>query len=286
MVFWGLSFVATKMALQSFSAFTLIFARFSIAACFFLALMIWKGFPSFTRKAHAKLFLLALFEPGIYFIFETLGLQYTSAPKAALIIATIPMVVLVSASLFLRERSSPAKLVGVIISFAGIVVLIGGDPNFNWKLGGAFTGDLFIFGAVISAALYILFARNLGRYYTAIEITSMQVIYGALLYAPAFIWEFSAIRWAAISKSSLIALMYLTLFATIAAFLCYNHALTKISASRASIFINGIPVVTAVGAWILLGERLTLIQAGGGLLVLLAVYVTNLPILQPHFQKI
>ncbi|NLO21704.1 MAG: DMT family transporter [Syntrophomonadaceae bacterium] len=60
-------------------------------------------------------------------------------------------------------------------------------------------------------------------------------------------------------------------------FLAYNFALTRIEASRASIFINGVPVVTAVGAWFILGEKLTLLQMGGGALVLLAVFISSIP---------
>jgi len=285
MLFWGLSFVATKMALQSIPTFTLIFFRFSIAACLLLPWLIHRGRLSFTRKDHFKLFLVALFEPGLYFIFETIGLQHTSAPKAALIIATIPVVVLFAASLLLGERTSPVKLFGTLISVGGISVLVTGDPQFKWDLGGPLLGDLLIFGAVISASLYIICARDLGKNYSAIEITGMQVIYGTLFYAPAFIWELPDIQWAAISTNSIGALVYLTLFATIAAFLCYNHALTKIPASRAAIFINGIPLVTAVGAWVLLGEKLTIIQAGGGLLVLCAVYLTNRPEVQTIPQE-
>jgi drug/metabolite transporter (DMT)-like permease len=59
--------------------------------------------------------------------------------------------------------------------------------------------------------------------------------------------------------------------------LAYNYALTRIEASRASVFINGVPVVTAVGAWFILGEKLTLLQVGGGALVLLAVFISNIP---------
>ncbi|MBW2091053.1 MAG: DMT family transporter, partial [Deltaproteobacteria bacterium] len=129
--------------------------------------------------------------------------------------------------------------------------------------------------AVFFFFFYIISARSLGKKYSAWEITSMQTIYGALLYMPAFLWELPRTQWAAISGPSIGALIYLTLFATIGAFLFYNHALTKIPAPRAAVFLNGVPVVTAVAAWILLGERLTLIQAGGGALVLLGVYLTN-----------
>jgi drug/metabolite transporter (DMT)-like permease len=158
----------------------------------------------------------------------------------------------------------------------GIGILIVGDPNFSWQWGGSLLGDLLIIGAVVTAALYMVCARNLGKGHAAIEITAFQMIYGALMYAPVFFWELPTVRWSAISGRSAAALIYLTLFATCAAFLFYNYALTKLPAGKAAVFINGIPVVTAVAAWLLLDETLTLMQLCGGLLVLTAVCITNL----------
>jgi drug/metabolite transporter (DMT)-like permease len=276
-IFWGLSFVATKVALESIPTFTIIFARFSLASVFFAGMMFRNGFPSFTPRDHVMIFLTAFFEPGLYFIFETLGLVYTTAPKASLIIATVPITVMVLSALILNEKTGRLGIAGILLSLVGIVVLITGDPDFDWTFGGSLMGDLLIFGAVLSAALYIVGARNLGRRYSSLEITTMQVFYGAVFYAPAFIWQLPDISWDSISGRSWGGLVYLTVFATVAAFLCYNYALTKIPASRASVFINGIPVVTAIGAWIILGESLTIFQAGGGVLVLIAVFITNLP---------
>ncbi len=285
-LFWGLSFVATKIALESLPTFTLVFARFALGSCLFLALMVRYGLPRFTVRVHGKLLLTAIFEPGLYFIFETIGLQHTTAPKAALIIALIPIVVLVLAFLFLGERSSLWSLFGIFMSLVGIAALVGGDLQFRWALGDHLLGDLLIFGAVISAALYIVCARDLGRSHPAREITSMQTLYGALFYLVPFLLELPKLQWSAISGRSLGALAYLTIFATFGAFLFYNYALTKVSASRASVFINGIPVVTALGAWLLLDEKLTMFQAIGGLLVLLGVYLANLPGSQTEPQEL
>jgi drug/metabolite transporter (DMT)-like permease len=275
-IFWGLSFVATKIALETFPTFTLIFIRFSLAAFFFCGLMLIRGVPKFSRGDHIRIFLMALFEPGLYFIFETMGLQYTSAPKTALIIATIPVAVLVFAFLFINERPAVTSVVGIGLSLIGIGILVVGDPNFSWQFRGSLLGDLLIIGAVITAALYMVCARNLGKGHAALDITGFQMIYGALLYAPVFFWELPAVQWSVISSRSVVALVYLTLFATCAAFLFYNYALTKLPAGKASVFINGIPVVTAVAAWLLLGETLTILQLCGGLLVLTAVCLTNL----------
>jgi len=277
MVFWGLSFVATKVALESLPTFTLVFVRFSLAALIFLFLRRGGAWPVFKGQDRIKMVLLALFEPGLYFVFETLGLQHTSAPKTALIIATIPLVVLVLGRIMLKERTSGASIVGIVLSFCGITLLVVGDPQFGWNLKGSLLGDLLIGGAVISASLYMIFARDLGRNYSSMDITFVQIVYGALFFGLPFFWELPAIVWQTITLRSWLAVGYLTLFATIGAFLCYNFALTRVPASRAAVFVNGIPVVTAIGAWLLLDERLTALQAGGGALVLVAVFITNLP---------
>jgi drug/metabolite transporter (DMT)-like permease len=275
MVFWGVSFVATKVALDSFPTFTLIFIRFGLAGCLFLGRALAKGMPAFTRRDHLKLFVMALFEPGLYFVFETLGLQYTTAPKAALLIAAVPVTVLIFARVLIGERISPASVAGILFSLAGIAVLIIGDPSFQWEFGGRLLGDALIMGAVVTASLYMVYARDLGRLYSAWDITTFQVFYGALFYAPMFVKESLTLNRAQISGLSFLAVGYLTVFATVIAFLCYNFGLTRIPASRASVFINGIPVVTALTAWVVLGERLTLLQAAGGAMVLFGVWITN-----------
>jgi drug/metabolite transporter (DMT)-like permease len=277
MIFWGLSFVATKVALESIPTFTLVFIRFSLAALIFLLLRKGRKWPSFERKDHVKMVLLALFEPGLYFIFETIGLQYTSAPKTALIIATIPVVVLVLSAVMLGERTDGTNIAGIILSFGGIALLVVGDPEFSWSLEGSLLGDLLIGGAVVSASLYMIFARDLGRTYSSVEITFVQIVYGALFFCLPFVWELSSSVWPVVTLRSSVAAIYLTVFATVGAFLCYNFALSQVPASRAAVFVNGIPVVTAIGAWVLLDERLTVIQTGGGGLVLVAVFLTNLP---------
>jgi len=275
-IFWGVSFVATKIALESIPTFTLVLTRFALAGCVFLILMLLRGFPRLTLKEHARIMLIALCEPGLYFTFETIGLQYTTASMASLIIATIPIAVLILSALFLGERTRLAGIIGMVISLGGIAILITADPEFDLAVSGRLLGNLLIFGAVLSAAFYIISARSLGRDHSAMEFTGLQTIYGALLYVPAFLWEFPEVQWAAISLRSAAALGFLTLFATIGAFLCYNHALTQLPATRAAVSINGIPVVTALSAWVLLGERLTGVQIGGGILVLVGVFLTNI----------
>jgi drug/metabolite transporter (DMT)-like permease len=275
-LFWGFSFVATKVALKSFSPFILIFFRFITAALFFVFLLMRTGFPTLKQGNFKKLMLLALFQPGLYFTFETLGLQYTSATKTSLIIATIPMVVLLFSILFLKEKIRWINTLGIIISMAGVSLLVFGSGDAT-TLAGALLGDMLITGAVFSAAVYMIITRHLGQSMTPVQITGMQVILGAVIFFPAFLYDLPEFQWQAVTREGFIALIALTIFATIGAFLCYNFALSRIPAARAAVCLNGIPVVTAFGAWVLLGETLSPLQFLGGGIVLSAVYLANVP---------
>ncbi len=276
-LFWGLSFIGTKIVLASFTPFSLIFIRFSIAACFFLGLLWYRGFPVLTLKEHGIIVLAALFQPGLYFLCETTGLQYTSASKASLIVATIPITVLGLSILFLKERSTLLVLAGMGVSLVGVGLLIFGDPRSRSALEGPLLGDALIFGAVLSMAFYTVVMKNMAQNHSTLDITGLQICYGALLFVPAFLWELPHLDLSRVNSTSLAALAGLTLFATIGAFFCFNYALARLTAARTSIFLNCVPIVTASAAWLILGERLTLLQLIGGMLVLVAVYLTNVP---------
>ncbi len=273
-IFWGLSFVATKVALKSFTPFCLIFFRFFVASLFFGWLLQRTGYPTLNRQNLKGLTLLAIFQPGLYFTFETLGLQYTSATKTSLIIATIPIVVLFLSILFLKEKVRWVNTLGIVISIVGVSLLIFGSDN-QEALAGAILGDLLIAGAVLSAAVYMIIARHLGQTITPIQLTGMQIIFGAVIFLPAFLYDLPTVNWGAVTGEGIAALVALTIFATIGAFLCYNYALHRIPAARAAVCLNGIPVVTALGAWLLLGETVTLLQLIGGIIVLAAVVLAN-----------
>jgi drug/metabolite transporter (DMT)-like permease len=273
-LFWGLSFIATKIALVSFTPFCLIFARFSTAALFFACLLFRRGAPPINKATFKKLFLLALFQPGLYFFFETYGLTFTGATKTSLIIATIPILVLIFSAIFLKERVRLINAAGIVMSLLGVALLVFGEKEAAIS-SGVLWGDFLIFGAVLSATIYIIFARYLGQTISAVQITGLQVIFGTLLFLPFFLWDLNSMNWQQITIEAIIAVICLSLFATIGAFLCYNFALSRIGAARASVFINVIPVITACGAWSVLGETLTALQIIGAIVVILAVYLAN-----------
>lgn len=271
--FWGSSFPATKIVLQGFTPVAYVFLRFVGASVIFGMLMI-RRFRILPKGVHLKLVLMAFFQPTLYFLFESAGLQYTSASSASMIIAGIPGVVALLAGFFLKERLNVRQWAGVLLSIAGVILLAGFDDNPTYT-DSSLLGNGLVILAALSASLYMIVARHLSADLSAVELTFYQVFYGMLLLLPVFLFRMSTVPWQQINAPAIGALVFLILGATLVAFLAYNFALTRIDASKAAVFLNGVPLASIFVAWILLGERLGLLQIAGGLIVISGVTLTN-----------
>jgi drug/metabolite transporter (DMT)-like permease len=274
-LFWGLSFVATKVALETIPPTLLLFVRFAVAGIILILFLPRGIIRNLSLEDHALLFATAAFEPGLYFLFETLALQRIHAAEASLIVATIPVIVLFFAAVFLGERNSGQVVFGIALSIAGVAVLTLTGTGSGLYPERSLAGYLLMFGAVITASGYITMARSLTRKLGALLVTTMQVGFGGIFFAPVALWKWDPTVLTEVSLRSGFGLGFLIVFATVGAFFCYNYSLTRINAAVASAYLNGIPLVTAVAAWFLLGERLTMVQCIGGGLILLSVHMVN-----------
>lgn len=264
-LFWGSSFVATKLVLEVWPTWAYMFLRFAGASLVFLAALLWKRRLAIPRRVIPRLMLLSVFQPGLYFLFESLGLERTSAASSAIIIAAIPAVVALASAFFLNERLSRRGWIGTLLSITGIGIITLFDRNAGTQ-DASLEGNLFILLAVLSGAAYMLLSRRISRDLTPLQTTGYQMFFATIFFLPGFIVQGDALMHTAVQWEILFAFGFLVLGATFAAFLSYNYALSRISAPKASIFINGIPVVTVIVGWIVLGEGVNWVQIGGGAL--------------------
>ncbi len=279
-LFWGSSFPAIKLVLSGFGPIFYIFFRFVGSSLLFGLIIIYRRRRghrrrSLARPTHLKLALMALFEPGLYFLFETVGMQYTSASSASLIVAAVPALVALLAGIFLKERLLRREVLGVLLSVAGALVLAGFDDNAAYA-NSSLMGNSLIMLAAVSAAIYMIIARHLSANVTALEVTTYQIFYGALYFFPVFLFRLPSADWTTINLASVAALLFLVIGATVLAFFFYNTALSKIHASKAAVFLNGVPVVSILVSAVLLKERLGTVQIIGGIIIILGVTLTNI----------
>jgi len=277
MLIWGVSFVATKYLLGFMTPITYMAVRFAVAAVLFTGILMYYGLPRFNRRVHLLVLVTALAEPVAYFIFESYGLNFTTASKASLIIATIPVMVMVAARVFLGEPVSTRGIWSVVVSMAGIALVVLGDPDVSLSQPGSMVGDLLVFGAVISASTYITMARHVGKTNSTVHITAMQILYGALVFVILWLFQSPDAKRMSLDGAGWAALLFLAGGATIGAFLLYNYALSHVHAGEAALFINAIPVITAITARFFLNERLSVVQISGAVLVIAAVTWSRRP---------
>ncbi len=254
MALWGSSFVALKLAFAELPPLWVIFARMALGSLVFLCAWRWRGRLDYRAGDWKYLLGLAVCEPCLYFVFEAIALQNTSASQAGMITALLPLLVAVGAYVFLHERITRTSLAGFLLAIAGVVWLsLGGTADEHAPA--PLLGNFFEFLAMLCAMVYTLILKFLSTRYSAFLLTAMQAFVGAPFFLLLALWHEPTPS--SISLTGVVAVVYLGLVVTVGAYGLYNFAVSRLPASQASAFVNLIPLFTLLIAVLLLGESLT-----------------------------
>lgn len=278
MSFWAMSFVWVKIVYKYYEPLTTITLRLLIAS-----LLLWVIVPflrislKIRREDIGWFFLLAFTEPFCYFLGEAFGMKYVSSTVGAIIISTIPLFVLIPGILFFKERLSLMNIVGVIVSFGGIVTMMytrgygfGGSPD------APLHGVLLMFFAVFSAVGYSMLIKRLSDRYHAVTLVAWQSFLGAIYFLPLFyLFDYENFRTVTPNAELIGALLTLTVFASVLAFLLYIPVIQRIGIAKANVFANLIPVMTAVFSYFVLAEAFTLRKVIGMALVIGGLFLSE-----------
>jgi drug/metabolite transporter (DMT)-like permease len=273
-IFWGLSFISIKVAVEVFPPMTLAAARFILAS---LLLFVFhaKREPSFRieRSDLPGFIVSGLLGITLYFFCENNGVKLISPSEAAIIVAGIPVLSTLADTIIYRNPLSPAKVVGVVMSVLGVYLVVrhGLDAK-----GSPIVGYLFMLGAVVAWVLYNFRTRPLFNRYSQLGIVSRQMIYGTIAFLPFLLFELQSIQWHRVSLVILLHVLYLGVFCSALAYTLYIYALDHLGVVTTSLFINLVPVVTVVFGTVFLDESIGLAQIAGGLLVLVSVSLVSL----------
>ena len=272
MALWGSSFIALKFAFAELPPLWVIFGRMLLGSVVFLLAWRWRGRVEYRRGDWKYLLGLAACEPCLYFIFEALALQNTSASQAGMITALLPLLVAVGAYAYLGERISRTTLVGFLLAVVGAIWLsLAGEPDVHAP--NPLLGNFYEFLAILCAVGYTLLLKHLSERYSAFFLTAMVAFVGSLFFLPLAL--VSAPFPSEVSALGLGAVLYLGVVVTVGAYGLYNLGVSRLPASQASGFINLIPVFTLVFAMLLLGERLTIMQMFAAALVFSGVILSQ-----------
>lgn len=263
-----------KIVVKYYDPITIIFLRLLISGSLLLLFLLITGKFEHIRREDYKWFLaLALTQPFCYFLGESFGLRLVSPTIASVIISTIPVFSPLVAYYTIKEKFSAFSLAGILISFAGILLMV---VKRDFSLNAAPAGILLLFFAVLSALFYGVIIRKFTQNYSPYTIITTQNIIGMFYFLPLFlVIDFPHFITVKPTRELLAALIQLAVFASTFAYLLYIIALRNFGLTRANIFTNLIPIFTAVASWMILGEMLTLAKIIGIIVVICGVVVSQ-----------
>jgi drug/metabolite transporter (DMT)-like permease len=253
---------------------TLITLRLIIASVLLFVVGRLTGKFQMVRKKDIKMFLLlALFEPFIYYVGETYGLTLVESTLASVIVSTIPLFAPLLAFVVLGEKISLANILGILVSLTGVFFVIY-EPNGGFHANP--WGVALLFLAVFAAICYATTLRKISSYYNTLNVIFYQSLFGLLYFIPTFlIVDASKISSMKVSGEALLALFMLSVFASVIAFVLFAWAVRKVGVSRTNVFVNLIPVFTAILAWLILNENITLLKWIGIVVVVGGLFVSQ-----------
>ena len=285
MLCWAGAGIAVKEALVVFSPLTLIVLRFSLA----IVLMLLVG-VLFRRhevlglqrvdKRDIPLFVLGgLFQPFLYFIFETYTYQSFASPTIAeAMLSTQPIMAPILAFIILREKVTRNNVVGILISTMGMLLLLLVGAN-NFALGNPWGVLLAIVTVSMSVGYTIILRRIPTRYSSLSIVFYVQLVALVLFYAVWGVFDRQSLQDTIVPLSAdlspVIAVGYLAVFASVTAFILFCYTVRQIGVTRANVFNNVRPVFTALLMWVIFDEQLPIWKWVGIIVIVIGLFISQ-----------
>ncbi len=292
-VFWACAFPFIKILLEELSFINLTIMRFfvvCVALIFFIPLLS-KRLSPLQKKDIIPIFLLGFFGIIGYHLGLNFGEQYVSAGAASLIIATIPIFVVIMSMIYLKEKITLKKTIGIIISLSGVTIIsLLGTADATIEIDYIY-GALGVLFAALMGAFYTIAGKKMLKKYTALSLTVYAMLLGSIGLIP-FLNNKLINQVQNLSNTSWLALIFLGLFSTITAYTLWYIALETRDATEVSPYLYAIPVVSTTISFFLVNEVITIFFLIGGFFVITGLLIVNskksprnLPLLKSKRKK-
>lgn len=274
---WGASFIFTKSLFINEPAITpsvILTGRMLVATLFTIPLLAITRRLEPIRKEHIKFFLvLALAEPFLYSICETGGIRFVSGSLASIIIATIPLFIPFGMALVYKEPLRGRTVLGVALSMCGIALMTL-DEGFSFSASPK--GLLLLGSAVIIAVFYTLTLVKILDHYKPITITAYQNLIALFYFLPLMLaTDRDVLPQLSFGLPMVFALLFLGIFCSTLAYMCFNFGMKHLGATAGSVFNNIIPLFSLLLALAIGQESLSLTKVCGMAVVIIGLFVAQ-----------
>ena len=270
---WGATFAVVKSALREISPVFFLALRFLLAALVLAALWLagWRSARPDRRSIAAGVLTGCFLFSG--FLFQTIGLQFTSAPKSAFLTGLSSVLAPLMAALLYRNRPQPIEILGVLVAVAGL-----GLMTLERPLGSIGKGDLLTLVCAVAFAGHIVTLGHFSEKMRFEVLSVIQVATAAVLALGSFWWvEPVRVQWHA---PVVAAILVTGLLATALTFTVQAWAQRYTTSTRTALIYTLEPVFALLISYGALGEGLAGRTAAGAALILSGVVLVEMKPLQ------
>lgn len=268
---WALSFPLTKVALADIPPLQLAAARFGVASFLIVSWLAWKR-PRLPSLSDAlRFFLCGLIGIALYNALLNTGQQTVSASAASFIVNTVPILTALFATLFLDERFTGWGWAGAAIGFAGVGIIVAGQPG-GLTFG---SGALLIFGSAVAQAAFFVIQRPLVPRYGALASTAYTMLTGTLMLSPWMADGLSILAAPDTARPTILAVVALAVLPAMLGYAAWAHTLSKFGAARSATFLYLVPPTATLLAFVISAEMPGVITLIGGLVAIAGVAMVN-----------
>ncbi|MGH4123384.1 MAG: DMT family transporter [Clostridium sp.] len=273
--FWAGAFIAGKLSVPFIPTFTLTFLRFFIATTilYFVVKSRDKSNYKLTKKDIPIFLFTGIIGMFGYHVFFFTALKYTTAINSSLIGATNPIITTILCIIFLKDKITFKRAIGIILSFLGVFLTITNanlSTMHNLSLN---KGDLLMLIAVCLWAAYSVFSKVYLHKFSPLILTFYSFLFCSIFLIPFVIYEKPWTFINQIPYYSFLAVVYMSIFASVIGYLVQQISIKKIGPSKTSIFINLVPIFSIILSVTILNESISAVKIITTFLIIAGVYI-------------
>ncbi len=273
---WGANFAVVKQTLREMLPLSFNAVRFSLASIFlFFALRLSEGGFLLDRKDFKRILVLGAIGHTLYQLLFIYGIAKTTSSLSALMLATSPLFVVLIDLLMGVEKPSRRIVFGVLLSIAGVFMLVAGSSSDLTSSEGYVVGGALVLAGSVCWAWYTVLSKPYLVRYSPLRFTATTMILGTIILDLLAIPSLLAQEWQAISFEGWVGLAYSLGLAVVLGYVIWEIGVQKVGPGRTAVYQNLIPVIATAVSCLWLGETIGGAQIVGAGMVFLGIYLTR-----------
>ena len=275
-IIYGVTFTIAKEVMPLYiKPYGFILLRVGGAAIVFWFLGLFVKAKSIEKEDYKKIVLAAFFGVGLNMLTFFKGLSYTTPISASVMMVMSPILVLIFASILLKEKINSRKILGVTIGFIGAIILIIYGNSTSASAENMMLGNFLVFINAASYGMYLVLVKKLISKYNPIVFVKWLYLFGLIFVLPFGFNELAEVQWQIMPTNIYLKAAFVVLFTTCITYLFNLFALSKLKPTTVSVFIYLQPVIASIYALIVGSDSLNMVKISATGLIFFGVYLVT-----------